>query len=72
MGIIINLNSDIISEIHTKPVEKAMGNLKRDIQNVCTNTKNNGSALVLKKGNQQKECFSISCEDGKLIIEAGE
>lgn len=72
MGIIINLNSDIISEIHTKPLEKAMGNLKRDIQNVCTNTKNNGSAIVLKKGNQQKEGFSISCEDGKLIIEAGD
>ncbi|MDU5109912.1 MAG: glycosyl hydrolase 115 family protein [Clostridium sp.] len=68
----INRNTTIISEIHEKPVQWAIKALKRDIYKACIETENEGMAIYLIKGKQEKECFQLNCNENKLELQASD
>lgn len=72
MSIVINRNTEILSDIHSVPVDWAVKNLRRDIQNACTETEEKGSRIQLEKGTYKKETFCIMEREGVLVIQASD
>ena len=69
---IINKNTEIISEINTIAIQKAISVLKRDIIKACKETKKAGNTIYLKKACYEKECFEIRVIKGQLEISSGD
>ncbi|MDF2613841.1 MAG: hypothetical protein K0S71_1627 [Clostridia bacterium] len=74
MGLAINKNIEIISEISTEPVQWSLKNLKRDIEKVCLPSKETGWVLFLTQKPLSKESFSIVAdpENNRLCLYAGD
>ncbi len=74
MDIIINCKTKIVSEFSSKAVEWAAKSLKRDLLKVCGQSKEPLTAgnIIIRKGNQEKECFLVCTKDEDLVIFAGD
>lgn len=68
----LNRNTNIASVMYTKPIERAIENLRRDIQKTCAVTVLSGMPIMLEPGEQKKECFRLVCEENTLKIQAGD
>lgn len=66
----INKNTNIISKIHTKPIEKAMKNLLRDIEKTCLDTNKEGIEIRLIPKFEEDECYEIIAKDEGLNVYA--
>lgn len=55
MFIVINRNTEIVSDIHTAPVDWAVRNLRRDIRKACAGSEAGGARIRLEKGNTKKK-----------------
>lgn len=72
---VININTKVVSDIHSRPVERAVRNLERDLGKACDKTcvEKQGAEIILRFSlEQQSECFRLFCENGSLVIEAGD
>lgn len=72
MSIVISRNTEIVSDIHTSPVERAIQNLRRDIRKACAETEVNGAQIRLEKGAFESEAFCITGENEALVIRASD
>ena len=73
MGLVLNKNLEIFSETRAEAVERALKNLKRDIEKTCAETDRPGIRLILAPGDVLEECFLLtSCqEENALKLYAG-
>lgn len=72
-NILINRNSELVSDWDSRPVGWALQNLKRDIDKACAGTVEPGARIILSiSEEQQAECFRLACADGNLTIEAAD
>jgi hypothetical protein len=72
MTLKINRNTKIINVVQTKPVQKAIENLYRDIRMACWTTKKEGLAIKLVNFPMPKEQFVIGIYNGDLEIHASD
>ncbi|QBE97294.1 glycosyl hydrolase 115 family protein [Blautia producta] len=72
MSIVINRNTEIVSDIHTAPVDWAVRNLRRDIRKACTGSEAGGAQIRLEKGEYKKETFCIAESEGQLVVRASD
>lgn len=73
MGLVLNHNLKIVSEISSSAVKYALENLKRDIDNTCCKTEKDGIELVLEQETLDNECFLLieNREKNQLILRSG-
>ncbi len=70
--LIINRNTKILGNIENKSVVKAVENLKRDIDNVCSSSSKNANDIYLEKIPMADEQFSIIVENENLKVRAND
>ena len=72
MTLKINRNTIIISEIKTKPVQKAVCNLYRDIRMACCNINEKGIKIQLVCSAIEEEQFILAVQNNVLEIRASD
>ena len=73
MGLMLNQNLNIISQVRSAAVEHALDDLRRDIQNTCEPTADPGIQLLLEQEALGDECFLLIAvkEKNQLKLSAG-
>lgn len=72
MALKINYNTNIVSNLGSNAVARAITNLKRDIKNVCLPTDKIGNNIVLVNEEQEQEQFKLIVNGQSLEIHAGD
>lgn len=72
MSFIFNINTQIKTDIKTKPVLNAINILKRDMAKVFTNTKGEKNSIILKSGNTARsESYEVKVGED-ITVKAGD
>lgn len=72
MALKINYNTNIISNLESHAVNKAISNLKRDIKKVCLPTDEIGNYIVLVQEDLEEEQFKLTINEKSLEIHAND
>lgn len=72
MALKINYNTNIISNLDSHAVAKAISNLKRDIKKVCLPTDEIGNYIVLVQEDLEEEQFKLTINEKSLEIHAND
>lgn len=68
----INRNTKIKGEILSSAVQKAVNNLKRDLEKACLQTDAPGADVVLSSKKMEAESFFLKAENDTLFLQAGD
>lgn len=72
MGLIINRNVEIRTDIQTEPIKRAIDNLKRDLDKVFLASEKKGAQICLVERPSEIECYCLRVSGNKLEIQAGD
>lgn len=72
MALKINYNTNIISNLESHAVARAIGDLKRDIKKVCLKTQEIGNYIILVKDDMKEEQFKLLVNENCLEIHASD
>ncbi len=74
MGLVLNKNLKILSDITSSAVEQTLENLRRDVDKACERTDSPGISLVLQREALGRERFLLLAEEEKnwLVLRAGD
>lgn len=68
----INANTNVICEVSSPAIKKAVSSLKRDLKKACKNICNPGISIYLEQREMEAEAFLLKAENGSFILQSGD